>query len=146
MIPGMRAVLGAGLLVLVLVPACGRTEAASRPSENRMVLRVGGAGKPLRGYLGVAEPVASRPAAPPPRPEVRPETTPVVPPTHVLEQGETLSQISQRYYGSAQRWREIARFNGWSETQVKALRPGTIVRLPLLPSAQPGGDPAPSRR
>lgn len=148
MIPGMRAALGTGLFLLVLVPACGRSEAASRPSEDRMVLRVGGAGRPLREYLGLrgVEPVASRPTAPPPRADSRPDSPLAVPPTHVLEKGETLSQISQRYYGTAQRWREIARFNGWSETQVNTLRPGTLVRLPLLPAAQPGGDPGPSRR
>ncbi|GAB4546958.1 MAG: hypothetical protein Tsb0013_06300 [Phycisphaerales bacterium] len=71
------------------------------------------------------------------QPEVT-ETTPpgVEPPTYrihiVAPGGETLQQISKRYFGTFDEWRAIARMNGHS-VDPNRLTPGTEVKVPLDP-------------
>ena len=48
--------------------------------------------------------------------------------THKVAKGETLSKISARYLGSAQRWREIQRLNG--NVDPANVAEGTVLRIP----------------
>jgi nucleoid-associated protein YgaU len=49
---------------------------------------------------------------------------------HVLEAGQTLSQVAQRYYLRAGDWRPIARANGIHDP--RRLDPGQVLRVPAL--------------
>jgi len=57
---------------------------------------------------------------------------------HEVAEGEVLGTISQRYYGTAKRWKEIAAANGIRDP--RALRAGTRI---IVPNA--GDGPAPRR-
>lgn len=63
--------------------------------------------------------------------EVRPETRPQ-PKVHVLQKGETLWALAQKYLGSGSRWREIANLNGIKDSQVRSLPVGMQIRLPTV--------------
>jgi len=73
--------------------------------------------------------VEPRPGAPeePVRAKAERRTTPV---THVVQKGETLSEISQKYYGTATRWRDILRANALLVPEPKLLRPGMRLVIP----------------
>jgi nucleoid-associated protein YgaU len=49
---------------------------------------------------------------------------------HVVQQGETLAAIAQRYYGRATDWRPIAENNGIEDP--RRLLPGTVLAVPTL--------------
>ena len=58
---------------------------------------------------------------------------PVAPPgarTHVVVAGDSLSRISQRYYGTAARWQEIYNANAEKLGPNGTLRIGTELRIP----------------
>jgi nucleoid-associated protein YgaU len=57
----------------------------------------------------------------PPVPEVR---------THVVQEGDSLTRISVRYYGTATRWQEIYDANREVLKGENALRPGQRLRIP----------------
>ena len=67
-------------------------------------------------------PAASAPVnAAPAVPEVR---------THVVQEGDSLTRISVRYYGTANRWQEIYEANREILQGENALRPGQRLKIP----------------
>jgi nucleoid-associated protein YgaU len=52
------------------------------------------------------------------------------PRTHTVAPGETLSEISLRYYGSARRWAEIYEANLDAVRAPHLIRPGQRLRIP----------------
>ena len=52
--------------------------------------------------------------------------------THTVAGGETLSDIANRYYGSAGKWRQIAQANGIADPG--SLRVGQQLRIPDAPA------------
>lgn len=50
--------------------------------------------------------------------------------THVMQNGETLTKISLKYYGTKKMWPYIAAFNGISD--FGSLKPGTSIGIPKL--------------
>ena len=84
----------------------------------------GGAYTPSANYGGnsPARPTAPSPVSvAPPVPEVR---------THVVQEGDSLTRISVRYYGTATRWQEIYDANREVLRGENALRPGQRLRIP----------------
>lgn len=61
--------------------------------------------------------------------ETRPQTKPQ-PRVHVLQRGETLWALAQKYLGNGSRWPEIARLNGIKDSQVRSLRVGMQIKIP----------------
>ena len=49
---------------------------------------------------------------------------------HIIREGETLSEISSRYYGSATKWQKILDANKHLIQDVSKLRPGTKIIVP----------------
>jgi nucleoid-associated protein YgaU len=49
---------------------------------------------------------------------------------HIVREGETLSEISLKYYGSVNKWREIHNANRSVIEDVNRLRPGTKLIIP----------------
>ena len=49
---------------------------------------------------------------------------------HIIRQGETLSEISYKYYGSANKWRMILTANRNEIEDVSKLKPGTKIIIP----------------
>ena len=58
------------------------------------------------------------------------ETRPAVPRIHVVLKGETLSEISYRYYGTLSEWQKILSANRTVIKDVKNLRPGMRLIIP----------------
>lgn len=77
-----------------------------------------------------------RPASPGGAPALAP-----VPKTIIIKSGDTLSQIAERYLGSAKKWRLLRRKDGtpFTEEQARKLKLGDVV---MLPDAQPPVAPA----
>jgi tetratricopeptide (TPR) repeat protein len=67
---------------------------------------------------------AERPAAPSAKP------SPATSRTHVVAQGETLSKIAQRYYGSRAKWHVILDANRDVLKNENSVRPGMTLRIP----------------
>ena len=55
---------------------------------------------------------------------------PAVPRIHVVRKGETLSEISYRYYGTVTEWQKILGANRTVIKDVKNLRPGMRLIIP----------------
>ena len=55
---------------------------------------------------------------------------PAVPTIHVVRKGETLSEISYRYYGTVAEWQKILVANRTVIKDVKNLRPGMRLIIP----------------
>lgn len=70
----------------------------------------------------VAQPVVVEPPAEPVRPPV--------PATHTVVAGDTLSAISQKYYGTPARWRDIYNANRVTMSSPGALKIGMVLKLP----------------
>jgi len=49
---------------------------------------------------------------------------------HIIRKGETLSEISYKYYGSANKWRMILDANRDEIEDVSKLKPGTKIIIP----------------
>lgn len=92
-------------------------------------------------------PAFKSPARPEPEPEperqpqrsasqeepIRKKTSPVLLPTaseHLVRQGDTLSSISNRYYGSHMQWKRIYVANREQIPDARRLEVGTILQLP----------------
>ena len=52
------------------------------------------------------------------------------PKIHIVRKGETLSNISYKYYGSANKWRKIRDANPLRIKDVNRIRPGTRLIIP----------------
>jgi nucleoid-associated protein YgaU len=85
-------------------------------------------------------PTTAAPAAPNSVPTiaVQPSATPIVAPApvpaqprvHVVQEGDSLTRISVRYYGSGARWQEIYDANREVLKGENALRPGQRLKIP----------------
>lgn len=53
-----------------------------------------------------------------------------IPATHTVVKGDTLTKISQKYYGTQGRWREIYNYNRDRLSTPTALKPGDKLKLP----------------
>ena len=51
---------------------------------------------------------------------------------HVVQKGDTLSEISQQYYGTSRHWRAIQEANAALIPDAALLRPGMRLRIPVL--------------
>ena len=49
---------------------------------------------------------------------------------HLVRQGETLSEISSKYYGSTGKWRKIFEANRGTVQDANTVRSGTILIIP----------------
>lgn len=49
---------------------------------------------------------------------------------HIVREGETLSEISNKYYGSAGKWRKILDSNRKTITDANKIKPGTKLIIP----------------
>jgi nucleoid-associated protein YgaU len=67
--------------------------------------------------LAVEQLAAEPPAAPQPR-------------VHIVQKGDSLSQISKAVYGDASRWREIYEANKHQIKDPKIIQPGQELRIP----------------
>jgi len=67
-----------------------------------------------------------------PAPRTRPAPA-LQPRTHVVQRGETLSEISKDYYGTSTKWREILKANSGILDDPRLLRPGMKLKIPALP-------------
>ncbi len=65
-------------------------------------------------------------------PTISAQPAPVAPPprTHVVQEGDSLTRISSRYYGTTQRWQEIYDANREVLKGENALRPGQRLKIP----------------
>ena len=69
----------------------------------------------------------------PATPTVAPQAAPVAVPqprTHVVQEGDSLTRISSRYYGTTGRWQEIYEANREVLKGENALRPGQRLKIP----------------
>jgi nucleoid-associated protein YgaU len=69
----------------------------------------------------------------PATPTVAPQAGPVAAPqlrTHVVQEGDSLTRISSRYYGTTARWQEIYEANREVLKGENALRPGQRLKIP----------------
>ena len=63
-------------------------------------------------------------------PEEGEQTRPAVPRIHAVGRGETLSEISYKYYGTSTKWQKILIANRTIIKDVKNLRPGMRLIIP----------------
>lgn len=76
---------------------------------------------------------AGGPETPSPQPVPQPipdAQAPAAESVVVLGKGETLFAVAKKHLGSATRYKEILKHNGWTEAQAKRLPAGTKVKLP----------------
>lgn len=66
----------------------------------------------------------------PPSPVVGEDPSPDGETVVVLGKGQTLFAVAKKHLGSATRYKEILKHNGWTEAQAKRLPAGTKVKLP----------------
>lgn len=82
---------------------------------------------PGSGTQVAATPEKSRPVvAPAPDSPGRSD----IPETHTIVKGDTLTKISQKYYGTQNRWREIYNYNRDTLSTPSSLKPGNKLKLP----------------
>ncbi len=106
----------------------GGSAAGMLPAPEAAPAEVGPRGSP-------PGPPATAAAAEPAQPVIRIGGPPARPPsassrTHVVAEGETLSKIAQRYYGSSARWQAILDANRDVLKDEKALKPGMTLKIP----------------
>jgi len=92
------------------------------PGAGTAVSPVPGAALPLSGPSATAVPSSS----------AGPASAPVVPAArlHVVAEGDSLTRISVRYYGTTNRWQEIYEANRETLRGENTLRPGQRLRIP----------------
>ncbi len=66
----------------------------------------------------------------PPQPSVKPANNYVMGTTYIVQRGDTLSKISQKCYGTSQRWKEILDANKDKIPNVNGLKVGTKLVIP----------------
>jgi len=93
--------------------------------------------QPLDAYVATPPPVYNPEPAytPPPEPVIKPADKPVRPAhrerarTYVVKKGDTLSEISQKFYNTPNRWRQILKANPHVKSP-KKLQVGTKLVIP----------------
>lgn len=95
--------------------------------------QIASAARLLNGGGAAALPATPAPAAATPPPAGSPLTP--APGTqsgrvHVVAEGDSLTRISARYYGTANRWQEIYEANRDTLAGQNSLRPGQRLRVP----------------
>ena len=83
----------------------------------------------LKGALA-PNPVVTAPTAPVAAPTPAPAATAATGRTHTIATGDTLSKISQRYYGTPNRWQEIYNANRAQLGANGTLRVGGVLTIP----------------
>ena len=114
----------------------------SQPTGNVLSLDLGGNHPSLAAELRRTPPAAQ--PRPEPAPAVAPQPAKIKPPVRqtrvpprpeyvvvYIAEGQTLYGLCKSNLGNGNRWREIARFNGWSDEKADRLRVGQAVKLPL---------------
>ena len=66
----------------------------------------------------------------PPQDKNQPDFSP--PLVHIVEEGETLSEISQQYYGTAQKWKMILEANDKILEKPEDMKPDMVLTIPRL--------------
>ena len=51
---------------------------------------------------------------------------------YIIQPGDTLGKISKKIYGTAQKYKEIAAYNGIASSDYKAIRVGKVLKIPVL--------------
>ena len=132
-----RLLAAACLWVWLLATACTDRDTGSSQG-NVLSLDLGGSYRSLSQDLRTNKPKAKPKVVPPApiRPLAPPTPRRVTPPRPEfvvirLSEGQTLYGLCESKLGSGNRWREIAKFNGWSETEANQLKTGQTVKLPL---------------
>jgi nucleoid-associated protein YgaU len=64
------------------------------------------------------------------RPEAAPSPSQTITTIHIVQEGETLSQISERYYDTTGKWQVIVEANKDRISNPDRLRPGTRLVIP----------------
>lgn len=154
---------GSCLLFVFLAGACTRHEPALAATDGVLQLELGGghhaslratltdAGVVVGARVPLGDAATVAPSAnevePAPSvsnkdPGVTPETPPPVTPVPesedlvvTLAANQTITFLAKKYLGNGNRFREILQANGWSEEDVKGLKPGQPVRIPGVPRA-----------
>jgi nucleoid-associated protein YgaU len=107
------------------------------PSEEAtirtMIEEIAPAQIPLTPPEPATEPEPEEQSEPVPRPERRSRPRPRF---HVVQKGDTVSEISSTYYGTSRKWRKILEANGMSEADARLLRPGMKLKIPPLQNAE----------
>ena len=138
MMPGMLRTTTSLLLLPLLLCACDEEPVSEQDAANVLELELGGEAPSLAQSLAKTKKEAAAPEPGPeptpipiPTPEPKPE--PVDPTFHVvvLAPGETLYGLCKKHLGDGARWREVAKLNGWSETEAGHLSAGQRVKLPI---------------
>ena len=80
-----------------------------------------GSSRPAPLRPGQPQAVAAAQPAPPPAPEVR---------TYVVAEGDTLTKISRKFYGTSARWEEILKANHDVMKDEKSLVVGSTIKIP----------------
>ncbi len=102
------------------VPSAGQP---NQPARQRP--QTAGASEPARSEPPRAEPPRTTPTPPVASKPVEPSPPPR---THIVQNGETLSSISQQYYGSSDQWQRIAKANAIKNPNVVPV--GTRLIIP----------------
>lgn len=51
---------------------------------------------------------------------------------YIIQPGDTLGKISKKIYGTTQKYKEIAAYNGIAPSDYKAIRVGKVLKIPVL--------------
>jgi len=133
----MQRDLRIGLVVGLILAALAAVWLSTRPSLSiKARIRQPDSAIP-RGTESQQETVEEQPRftmglpnTPPTEPTARQEEKIEPQKFHIVRSGETLSDISYRYYGSAARWRKILDANRKAVEDPHKLRPGTKLIIP----------------
>ncbi len=120
--------------LVVFLAACSPSGSEDQ-LEDPLVLELGGDNPHMAPALRKrAAEVLSEPS-PVDDPQPVPDPDPVPPRQRyreiALPDGGSLYKLCSDHLGDGTRWPDIAKLNGWTEAEVKRLRPGTLVKLPL---------------
>jgi nucleoid-associated protein YgaU len=107
----------------------GRLALENAQLRDRLSLAAPGMGPPQAGPARSAAMVAPTPAetatAPPPPPPAPPAAK-----TYVVVEGDTLTRISRKFYGTSGRWEEILDANRPALKDEKSLSVGSTIKIP----------------
>lgn len=83
--------------------------------------------------LGDDEPLAKTSAKPETKPDSKPETKPEAGDDEVIEvtlgANETLMDLASKHLGTARRFKDIMKWNGWTDRDARRLKAGTKVKI-----------------